>query len=119
MADAVGDFFRELDERGDEPLLRTVKGTVRFDVRGDPGTDHWLLALDRGAVGVMHRGGGADCVIGGAGDLLGDIVQGRANAMAALLRGELSCTGDLDLIFAVQRLFPGPDDAAAAGGRHG
>ena len=119
MADAVDGFFRDLDERGDEPLLRTVKGTVRFDVTGDAGTDHWLLALDRGAVGATHRGGEADCVIGGREDLVGDIVQGRANAMAALLRGELSCTGDLDLIFAVQRLFPGPDDAPAAGGSHG
>ena len=119
MADAVDGFFRDLDERGDEPLLRTVKGTVRFDVTGDAGTDHWLLALDRGAVGATHQGGDADCVIAGHEDLIGAVVQGRANAMAALLRGELSCTGDLDLIFAVQRLFPGPDDAAAAGGRRG
>jgi putative sterol carrier protein len=120
MADAVDDFFRDLDERGDEPLLRTVTGTVRFDVTDDAGTDHWLLALDRGSVSARHEGGQADCVIGGQEPLVGDIVQGRANAMAALLRGELSCTGDLELIFAVQRLFAGPDDPThPAGNDHG
>jgi putative sterol carrier protein len=116
MADAVDDFFTELAGRGDEPLLRTVTGTVRFDVAGDRSTDQWVVGIDRGAITVAHRGGDADCVIGGARSLLDAIFRGEANAMAAVLRGELTCAGDLEMIFAVQRLFPGRADAGAATG---
>jgi hypothetical protein len=117
MGGAVDGFFRDLGGRGPEPLLRTVRGAVRFDVVDESATDHWLVTIDRGTVTTTHDGGDADCVIAGDRQLVGDIVRGRANAMAALLRGELSCVGDLDLIFAVQRLFPGPDDGEGGDGR--
>lgn len=111
MTDGVDDFFHGLAEREHEPLLRSVRGNVRFDIASNGVVDHWGIGIDRGALTVTHGDGDADCAIAGSRSLLAEICGGRANAMAAVLRGELTCSGDLDLIFAVQRLFPGPDDA--------
>ena len=46
MADATTEFFDELSERGHEPLLEKVTGTVRFDL-GNAQTDRSLARLDR------------------------------------------------------------------------
>jgi hypothetical protein len=40
------------------------------------------------------------------------MTEGRANAMAAFLRGEVQSAGDVSLVIAFQRIFPGPPDAA-------
>ena len=34
--------------------------------------------------------------------------------MAAVLRGALACTGDVELLFAIQRIFPGAAARTAA-----
>jgi hypothetical protein len=51
------------------------------------------------------------------------MVTGRANAMAAVLRGELVVDGSVDLLLMVQRLFGVPRTEARAratsGGRDG
>ena len=41
-------------------------------------------------------------------ELFGDIITGRVNAMAALLRGRLVVEGDPSPLVLFQRLFPGP-----------
>jgi len=41
--------------------------------------------------------------------LFDDIVSGRANAMAALLRGDVGVEGNTELLMRVQRTFPGPE----------
>jgi putative sterol carrier protein len=41
------------------------------------------------------------------------MVEGKVNAMAAVLRGEVSLEGDLGLVISFQRLFPGPPRTGA------
>ena len=36
------------------------------------------------------------------------LCRGEENAMAAVLRGALVCSGDVELLFAIQWIFPGP-----------
>jgi hypothetical protein len=46
-----------------------------------------------------------------------DIVGGRTNAMASLLRGALAVDGDPELLVLTQRLFPGPSaDSSGSSG---
>ena len=57
---------------------------------------------------MTREAGAADCTIRGERAVFEELVGGRTNAMAAVLRGALVCHGDLELLFAIQRIFPDP-----------
>lgn len=108
MTDTVEEFFQELD-KGHQPLLAKVKGTVRFDLENGNGpTDHWLVAVDHGDFTVTHENTAADCMIQAEKEHFERLITGEENAIAATLRGALVCVGNVELLFAVQRIFPGP-----------
>jgi len=108
MADATAAFFGELGGRGHEPVLHTVSGTLRFDLRDGRRVERWLVELKKGDVGVSHRNVGADCVVSADRALFEGVASGKTNVMAALLRGEMGVEGDVKLLVLFQRLFPGP-----------
>jgi putative sterol carrier protein len=112
MADVIGDFFQEL-EKSHQPLLGKVQGTVRFDLTDADGTsDHWLVSVNRGDITVSQQEhvslSKADCTIRSDKRLFEQLIKGEANAIAATLRGTIICTGNVELLFAIQRIFPGP-----------
>jgi predicted lipid carrier protein YhbT len=107
MENSAEEFLRHLDGRR-EPLLTKVTGAVRFDLVDGPETDSWLVDVDKGSVTVSHTGGRAQCAISGDRALLDKLCRGEENALAAVLRGALVCTGDVELLYAIQRIFPGP-----------
>src|SRR5438105_934197 len=100
--DAV-QFLDELSRRGREPRWEKVSGRARLELTDDGRTDRWLIAIERGAVTVSHRGGHADCTIRAARGLFDRLCRGEANALSAMFRGELTCTGDVELLYAIQR----------------
>ena len=108
MTDTTATFFQDLQHRGHEDTLRRVAGTVRCDVVDGDLVDHWLVKIDKGDLAVSRADGPADCAIAGEKELFDRLATGQANAMAAVLRGAISVDGDLDLLLAAQRLFPGP-----------
>ena len=108
MSDAILEFFQELGRRRHEPLLGKVQGSVRFDLVDDGRTDRWLVAVDQGDTTVSHKGGAADCTIRADRALFERLCRGEENAIAAVLRGALVCAGDVELLFAIQRILPGP-----------
>ena len=108
MSDGAVEFFEDLGRRGHEPLLAKVSGRARFELVDDDRVDRWLVAIDNGDVAVAHRGGDAECMIRGDKAMFDRLCRGDENAIAAVLRGALVCTGDIELLFAIQRLFPGP-----------
>jgi putative sterol carrier protein len=110
-ADGIAEFLEELGQREHEPLLAKVTGRVRFDLVEGGRPDRWLVALDKGDITVLHKGGPADCAIRADRALFERLCRGEENAMAAVLRGELACSGDVELLFAIQRIFPGPPGA--------
>ncbi|WP_200214894.1 SCP2 sterol-binding domain-containing protein [Micromonospora coerulea] len=116
MLDATTRFFEDLDRRGFEPLLQKTSGTLRFDLHEGAQTTHWLLEVDRGNLRVRQEDREADTVVGTDPRLFGDLVTGGENAIAALIRGDMTVSGDLRLLLQVERLFPGPADSR--GPRH-
>jgi putative sterol carrier protein len=108
MSDDVVEFFEELGRRGHEPLLAKVTGRVRFDLADGGHTDRWLVAVDKGDTVVSHQDGLAECTIRAERALFERLCRGEENAMAAVLRGALVCTGDVELLYAIQRILPGP-----------
>jgi putative sterol carrier protein len=115
-ADTVGDFFAGLAERGREPLLQNVSGTLRFDLVDGERVEHWYLAVKNAGVAVSHEDAEADAVVRTDRALFEGMTTGRVNAMAAALRGALALRGNLALFVSFQRLFPGPDAARAKAG---
>jgi putative sterol carrier protein len=107
-ANGVVEFFEELGRREHEPLLTKVSGRVRFDLVDAGRPDRWLVAVDKGDTTVLHKGGPADCTVQADRRLFERLCRGEENAMAAVLRGALVCSGDVELLFAIQRIFPGP-----------
>lgn len=117
MADATRVFFDQLRSRGHEPLLQRVNGTVRFELSNGEEIDRWRVSINSHDVDVKHRGGEADCVVRADRGLFDRIVTGRANAMAAMLRGVLIVEGDAVLLVLLQRLFPGPPPSRSRGAK--
>ena len=109
MTDTSTKFFAEVEERGHQPALEKVSGTIRFDLTKDGRNPaRWLVAIDHGDVSVSRKNVAADCVVRLERSVFDDIVRGKANALAALLRGALTAEGDVEMLAAFQRLFPGP-----------
>jgi putative sterol carrier protein len=103
------EFFTSLDGRHDEPTLRHLSGTIRFDLeRDDAKVDSWLVKLDDGDVAVSRKKAKADCVAIMSSGLFESSIRGEVNAIAAALRGDMEIEGQPALLLAFQRLFPGP-----------
>ena len=108
MADATAEFFEALVERGHEPLLEKATGSLRFDLRDGKKTGRWLVTIVKGDLAVSRQNLRADCVVSTTKALFDAVASGKTNAFAALLRGEANVEGDVQLLVAFQRLFPGP-----------
>jgi putative sterol carrier protein len=117
MSDATAGFFEGLEQRGHEPLLDKVKGTVRFELTNGKTTKRWFIALDHCDIAVSQKTGKADCTARMPEALFKDIVSGRENAMAAFLRGAVAVEGDPELLILLQRLFPGPQQPTRKRGK--
>ncbi|WP_433529594.1 SCP2 sterol-binding domain-containing protein [Micromonospora sp. CA-263727] len=111
MGDATMRFFEDLDRRGYDPLLAKSSGALRFDLHEGPQTTHWLVRIDRGEVRVSQQDMAADTVVGASPALFEDLVSGRENGLSALLRGDMTVTGDARLVVQMERIFPGPPQA--------
>jgi putative sterol carrier protein len=111
MPQATTDFFDHLGRGGHEPLLDKAHGRIRFELVNGKQVERWLVAVDGGNVDVSHKSGQTDVTLRTSQALFDDVVLGRENAMAAVLRGAIQLDGDPELVLAFQRLFPGPTKA--------
>jgi predicted lipid carrier protein YhbT len=113
MIDATTEFFDELARRSHEPLLEKAKATIRFDIVQGKRKRGWLVSIDRGDVTVSRKSASADSIVRADQALFERLISGQANAMAEVLRGTLTVSGDLEPMMLFQRLFPGPPLAKA------
>jgi putative sterol carrier protein len=93
MVDTIEGFFQQLVDQQPQPLLAKVRGTVRFHLV-DPqrGDDHWLIAIDHGDISVSHVDGRADGTMRSEKAFFERLLQGKENAIAAMLRGAIVCS---------------------------
>jgi len=111
MAELDESLLEALAERSRERPITAFNGIVRFDVRDGDRVDEWYLTIAKGVVTVAREGGEPDCVVTGDVTTFDAVLRGKANAMAALLRGALAAQGKFILMTALQRLFPGSPGA--------
>ena len=101
-------FLEAVQARHDDPALRGLSGTIRFDLLHNGSIEPWLITISGGRASVSHRKGKADCIARMEEDLFAGLTLGEVNAVSATLRGEIEIEGDVSLLLAFQRLFPGP-----------
>jgi putative sterol carrier protein len=100
-----------LAERSHEQPLTALNGVVRFDVGSGDSVDQWYLTFTKGVVTIARNGREPDCVLAGDVITFDAVLSGKANALAAILRGALAPRGKVVLLTAMQRLFPGSPGA--------
>ena len=103
-ADPIEQFFTILAEPGRIPTFDGESATLRFDVGGE----HWHIRVSDGDVAVARSADPADATVRVDRPILEAIVTGRLNAMAAILRGLLTCEGSMAALVMFQRCLPGP-----------
>jgi hypothetical protein len=108
QTDVIGDFFASLAAPGHLATFEGESATLRFDVTDGDKIDRWHVTVSDGDTTVVRRKDPADVVIGIAGDRMAELVTGRLNAQAALLRGLLSFAGKPAVAMMFQRCLPGP-----------
>jgi putative sterol carrier protein len=113
MSDTTEAFFTRLAERGYEPLLHSVSGTIRCDI-ADAGS--WFVVVKNGSLTVSRDTAGADCVIACSKEDFDRMVVGKQNPTTLLLQGKMKLTGNIGLAQMFQRLFP---DESLSGAKQG
>jgi putative sterol carrier protein len=108
MSDPTSAFFDDLKHREYEPLLAHKKGSVRIDLSDNGQVEHWFVAFDDGRIDVSRRIRRADATLHSDKALFDKVAQGKANAVAAVMRGAVGLEGDWNKLILFQRLFPSP-----------
>lgn len=112
MTSPTDAYFEALSQRGRVPALQNRQATIRFDVDRGKQTDSWTVAINKGDLDVSSAPSTEppDCVIRADERIFDDLLNGRTNAMAAMLRGALLTDGDVELLIEARRLLPLSDE---------
>ena len=108
MTDATAEFFDGLRQRNHQPALARKTGVVRVEVDDKGRSERWFVEIDDGTIKVSKRNQRAESTIRADRELFDRIATGEANAVTAVLRGEMALEGDWNLLVVFQRLFPSP-----------
>jgi SCP-2 sterol transfer family len=106
--DPVSHFFTSLAAPGHIATFEGESATLRFDVLSGTATERWYLAVNKGNVAVSRQNRSAEAIVRIDKPCLEEIVTGRMNAQASLLRGLLACEGSMSALMMFQRCLPGP-----------
>ncbi len=111
VRDSTMRFFNQIAMTRHAMVSRQLSATIRIDLDDCGAIDLWFIQVDGGLVRVLREDRPADCVIHAEAGLFDRFASGEANLMAAVLRNEVSVSGDISLLTVVRKLFPGPPGA--------
>jgi predicted lipid carrier protein YhbT len=103
MIDTTQAFFDRLAERGYEPLLHHVSGTIRCDIEQG---GSWFIVVDNGSLSVGRDALRADCVLACSREDFDRMVVGKQHPTTLFMQGRMRITGNLRLAQLFTRLFP-------------
>ncbi|MFG3598681.1 SCP2 sterol-binding domain-containing protein [Micromonospora chersina] len=108
MGEAIERFFASLPARAPAVLRGPVRGHLQLDLTTENRTAHWFLELAPGTVRVTREQLPADAVFTVSADLFEELITGREQALAAVLRNEATFSGNVVLFLVFRRFFPDP-----------
>ncbi|MGK5444915.1 SCP2 sterol-binding domain-containing protein [Micromonospora sp. URMC 105] len=111
MAMSAAEFLERLSPRRRPELPETTAGTLRLDLHDGGRTEHWYLTLHDQCLDVARSADEADLVVRADREVFDRLAAGRTHVVAALMRNDLTVQGDIRLLLALRRIFPGPPDA--------
>ena len=106
--DPIDQFFSSLAQPGHLATFARESASLRFDVSTDAEVERWHLSVAEGDVTITRQNRSADAVVRAERPCFEEIVTGRLNAQAAVLRGVLTCEGSMAALMMFQRCLPGP-----------
>ncbi len=110
-SDPATRLFERISRLGRVDALADIDGRLRFDIHVADRVEHRAIIVHRGQISVAGEVDDPDCVVDMDKQLLDLMASGRANAMTALLRGDMMASGDVRLLVLLERLLPGPAGA--------
>jgi putative sterol carrier protein len=102
MADAVQEFFANLESQADPSKTAGMSNSYVFDIEG---AGEWKVDVDDGKVTVTVGGGDADAVISATQETFEKIIAGDVNPTSAYMTGKLKIKGDMGAAMKLQKLF--------------
>jgi SCP-2 sterol transfer family len=111
MSDAATRFFESLSTRGPTVLSEPMAGTLRIDLTEDGAGEHWLVTFEGFQVTVQRAMREADAVWTLSRRLFDDLLMGKSQEIAVLLRNEATFSGDVLLLLAFRRFLPDRGDS--------
>jgi putative sterol carrier protein len=102
MADAVKDFFANLESQADATKTAGMSNSYVFDIDG---AGQWKVDVDDGKVTVAEGAGDADVTISTSQETFEKIVAGEVNPTSAYMTGKLKIKGDMGAAMKLQKLF--------------
>ena len=110
--ETISRFFSGLAEAGHLATFDRQSATLRFDILDGDQVERWHVVVNDGDVAVTRQNKPgdkrADATVRMARPHFAAMVTGRLNAMAAILRGLLTCEGSMAAAMTFQRCLPGP-----------
>jgi SCP-2 sterol transfer family protein len=108
-------FFDDLGAVGHDVRLEKMDGTVRFELANGRRRNVWTVRVVHGDVSVSRLPAAeparAACTVRSTHAVFDELLGGRSNAFAAVLRGDVTFEGDPQLAMQFMRVFPGPSGA--------
>src|SRR3954447_5419179 len=102
MADAVKDFFANLESQADATKTAGMSNSYVFDIDG---AGQWKVDVDDGKVTVAEGGGERDATITATEEVFQKIVNGEQTRTSAYMSGKLKIKGDMGAAMKLQKLF--------------
>ena len=99
-------FFRALPSRAGRVLPGWVAGTLLIRVEYADNAELWRFIMRDRAVALDHGVEPAEATLAVPAALLHQLMAGREQVIAALLRNEATLVGDVRLLLAFRRFFP-------------
>ncbi|MFG2057225.1 SCP2 sterol-binding domain-containing protein [Micromonospora sp. NPDC048930] len=111
MAMSAAEYLADRVAGRHADLPENTAGSLRLDLRDGARTEHWYLLIEQQEVRVLRSSADAELVVRADREVFDRIAAGRLHPAAALLRNDLTVQGNLRLLLALRRLFPGPSGA--------
>src|SRR4030095_1054603 len=93
--DPTSEFFNGLPDRSQR--LANVTATIRVDLDQREATEHWFVDVENGRLSVSSDSAEADAALHADKQTFDQLVLGKANPFASLLRGLVRAEGDTEL----------------------
>ena len=115
MADAVKDFFANLESQADATKTAGMSNSYVFDIDG---AGQWKVDVDDGKVTVTEGGGDADVTISTSQETFEKIVAGEVNPTSAYMTGKLKIVSTNGVLSSMQMVKNGGQNADIASNRY-